>query len=362
MSPSTREFEAAARAALRAPSVLNTQPWRWRITADTLELYADVGRQLSIADPYARRLLISCGTALHHARTALAATGHEVVVERIPAGAWPALISRPASLISRPASQISRPASLISRPASLISPSAELGEQVPLARLRLGAAVPADPGAGDLAAAIPLRRTDRRGFSSEPVSDDLIDQLRRAVEHEGAHLRLVPREQIPLLALAGELANETEAEDPAFRQELIRWTSRPAGHGDGVPPGVAVRQTLRRVPVRDLAPLGGAGLTAGRGNDRGAAYVILYGPAESPLDLLRAGEALSALLLLATSDGLATEPFSEAAEVAWPRRLLGELLGDGGIPFLAVRLGHPATAGPLPPVPRRDAGEVITIE
>ena len=39
--------------ALRAPSVHNTQPWRWRIdTADgVVELYADRGRQLSATDP-----------------------------------------------------------------------------------------------------------------------------------------------------------------------------------------------------------------------------------------------------------------------------------------------------------------------
>ncbi|MFD0821037.1 nitroreductase, partial [Micromonospora zhanjiangensis] len=41
----------AARRALRAPSVFNTQPWRWRIGPDGLELHADRDRQLAATDP-----------------------------------------------------------------------------------------------------------------------------------------------------------------------------------------------------------------------------------------------------------------------------------------------------------------------
>jgi len=43
-------LESAARASLRAPSVFNTQPWKWRITADTLELSADPERRLGVTD------------------------------------------------------------------------------------------------------------------------------------------------------------------------------------------------------------------------------------------------------------------------------------------------------------------------
>ena len=69
-------LEAAARAAQHAPSVFNTQPWAWRITGDALELWADTSRRLDAIDRDGRLLLLSCGAALHHARVALAATGH----------------------------------------------------------------------------------------------------------------------------------------------------------------------------------------------------------------------------------------------------------------------------------------------
>jgi hypothetical protein len=44
-------LDAAARTSLFAPSVFNTQPWRWRITGDSMELYADPARRLDVTDP-----------------------------------------------------------------------------------------------------------------------------------------------------------------------------------------------------------------------------------------------------------------------------------------------------------------------
>jgi hypothetical protein len=71
------QLDEAVEHALRAPSVHNTQPWRWRIdTADgVVELYADRGRRLSATDPDGRDLLISCGAALDHLVVALAHAG-----------------------------------------------------------------------------------------------------------------------------------------------------------------------------------------------------------------------------------------------------------------------------------------------
>src|SRR3954469_25979696 len=84
----------AAQASLLAPSVFNTQPWRWRIAGDTMELSADPERRLDVTDPEGRLLLLSCGTALHHARTALAGAGWSATVERISDEAHPQLLAR----------------------------------------------------------------------------------------------------------------------------------------------------------------------------------------------------------------------------------------------------------------------------
>ncbi|GIM88318.1 Acg family FMN-binding oxidoreductase [Paractinoplanes toevensis] len=314
-------LEDAARAAQHAPSVFNTQPWSWRVTGDTMDLFADVSRRLDTVDRDGRLLLLSCGAALHHARVTLAAAGHPAVVERIPDPARPEL----------------------------------------LARVRLGEPAAPDAEAQRLADAITIRRTDRRAFGPRPVPEEELTALRRLVEAEGAYLHVVRPEQLPELAVTAELAARAEQADPAYRAELGRWTSRPDFAGDGVPATTAVRDELRRVPVRDFAPDGDAGLDAGTEHDQGAAYVVLFGTSDEPADLLRGGEALSALLLRATADGLSTAPLSDAIEVEWPRNLLRGMLAGLGDPYLVVRLGYLPANVPLPRAPRRDPRDVITL-
>lgn len=72
----------AATTAGYAPSIHNTQPWRWRLGGKTLELFIDRGRVLDVADPDGRLAMLSCGAALHHARVSLAAQGWRVTVTR----------------------------------------------------------------------------------------------------------------------------------------------------------------------------------------------------------------------------------------------------------------------------------------
>ncbi|WP_213003466.1 hypothetical protein [Winogradskya consettensis] len=98
------------------------------------------------------------------------------------------------------------------------------------------------------------------------MSEAILTRLRRFVESEGAYLHVVPQDQIPMLAVSTEQATGAERNDPAYREELNKWTNRPQWRGDGVPPSTAVQPTLRRVGVRDFVPEGATGgLTAGDG-------------------------------------------------------------------------------------------------
>lgn len=87
--PDRETLRGAIALATRAPSVHNTQPWRWVVGEESVHLYADWSRQLPATDPDGRDLLISCGAALHHLRVALAALGWATVVHRIPNPAEP---------------------------------------------------------------------------------------------------------------------------------------------------------------------------------------------------------------------------------------------------------------------------------
>lgn len=82
--PDPETVRTALALASRAPSVHNTQPWRWRIDPAVLHLYADPARQLPHTDPDGRDLILSCGIALQHCVTAFAAVGWRSRVRRLP--------------------------------------------------------------------------------------------------------------------------------------------------------------------------------------------------------------------------------------------------------------------------------------
>ena len=67
-----------------APSVPNTQPWRFVAVDDSINLYADRSRALPISDPDERALHISCGAALMNLKLAMADNGRTPVVDLLP--------------------------------------------------------------------------------------------------------------------------------------------------------------------------------------------------------------------------------------------------------------------------------------
>ncbi|MEV0841973.1 nitroreductase [Actinocatenispora sera] len=304
--------------ALRAPSIFNTQPWRWHLRSGSVWLWADRTRQMTHIDPEGRLLIVSCGVALQHAACALAAIGHRPDTQRWPDPDHPDLLAR------------------------------------------LAAGPVREPTPDDIRAlhAILSRRTDRRPSARDtPLATFHLNALRGAVEAHGVHLHLVRDEQLPVLAAATAQAEQIEFADPELRDDLDRWTHRDAIDRDGITPEQVVPAVSRRIPQRTFLPDREAHLEPGDGSDRWASYAILFTDADDRRAWLTAGEALSSLLIEAAQRHVSVNPMSSAVEVPATRAQLAELLCHVGHPVLTLRLS-PA-GGKLPRSPRRAATDAI---
>ncbi|MCP2170171.1 Acg family FMN-binding oxidoreductase [Goodfellowiella coeruleoviolacea] len=321
--PDDRTLRLAITLAVRAPSVHNSQPWRWRVGGRSVHLYADWSRHLPATDPDGRDLVVSCGAALHHLRVALAALGWGATVHRLP------------------------------------NPN----DRDHLASVELS---PRQPSHDDitLVSAVPRRRSDRRLYSSWPVSDALLDQLRTHSTEEASLLRAAtdPATRSRLLLALAE-ARRTQESDDDYCWEVAAWSGRYAGDPDGVPAGAAPadQDGYGGLPLRRfVAPL----LTQPPGaltDPDGGTLVVLGTGSDDLRSRLHAGEAASVVLLRATSFGLATCPLSQPLEVPETRAAIRSLLGGQAFPQLMLRIGWAhLNADPLPATPRRPVGQVIS--
>uniref|UniRef100_UPI003CC7FFC6 Acg family FMN-binding oxidoreductase n=1 Tax=Nocardia brasiliensis TaxID=37326 RepID=UPI003CC7FFC6 len=201
--PDADTVEAALAMAVRAPSVHNSQPWRWRIAGEAIQLYADPGRHLVATDPQQRGLILSCGAALHHLRVALAVLGWSAAVEHLP----------------------------------------DPGDPDHLATVTLTPYAPT-PTDFELSAALVHRQSDRRRYSSWQVPPGYLRTVATRAAQYGAVVRQVPDGLRARLARPARDAVARHAADPAYQLELAAWS----GGGGGPPPGT------RRGPPPAPAP------------------------------------------------------------------------------------------------------------
>ncbi|MCP2292534.1 Acg family FMN-binding oxidoreductase [Nocardia amikacinitolerans] len=315
--PDNTTVKAALALAVRAPSVHNVQPWRWRIGDHSVHLYLDTTRALPHTDPDHRDLLLSCGAALHHARIAFAALGWSPIVHRIPNDADPDHLAAIELIRHRP--------------------------------------TPLDIA---LAAAIPARRTDRRHYSSQPIPPGYLGLVSERAAAAGATVRQAADGARAHLVEAMRAAAARHAADPDYRLELAEWSGRHSSC-DGVPArNIPYPRLDDELPAR---PFSGPGLTDTAREPDYAELLVLATTGDDRLSRLRAGEAMSAVLLTATNVGLATCPLTEPLELPELRRKVRQGVLNGTThPQVVLRIGLlPAGTTPLPATPRRPLQEVL---
>jgi nitroreductase len=317
------EAEHIAMLATRAPSVHNTQPWRLVMTPYGLDVRADRNRRLQVLDPLARQLLMSCGAVVHHVEVAAHAMGLDAVVALLPDPADEDLVAR-VTLTPRPGG--------------------------------------ATPQAVALAKALLHRATSRRRFADTPAGPGLVDVLRRSVEAQGSCLGEVRGEDRLLLDVLVQRAEHKLLGDEGYRRELAEWVFDPARDGersDGLPVDAVDPGDSRAedVPGREFLPRPDHGRHGGHAEH--PTLLVLTTDNDAPLDWVRAGLALSALLLEATRKGLVAQPLGQVTDIAYERSRLRAELGLVGIPQLVLRVGQPAEA-PRLVTPRRAVDDVLT--
>lgn len=312
--------------ATRAPSLHNSQPWRLVVTHDGLDVRADRTRQLEVVDPVGRQLLMSCGSLVHHLVVAALALGLEGVVTVLP----------------------------------------DDDDEDLVARIRL-TTVAGPPSREDVqhAEAILHRATNRTRYAEGGLSEGAQELLRQAAERQGVMLAQ-PREEdrVTLDVLVERAERELLAEE-AYRHELADWVFDPERDGerpDGIPlvavdPGP---DRAEEIPGRRFVPQPETAVPGQREPEH-PALQLLTTPGDTPGDWVRAGMALSALLLESTELGLAAQPLGQVTDVAHERARLRADLGLVGVPQLLLRVGRARVQTGLQ-TPRRPVVSVLTWE
>jgi nitroreductase len=311
------QLRHVVQAAGLAPSVHNTQPWRFVARPDRLELYADPSRQLKVLDPEGRQLHLSCGAALFHARVGARALGLDVQVRL------------------------------------LVDPK----QPTHLADVVLRPGRPATDGDISLATAILQRHTHRGAFDQRPVPDVVLDVLRAAAIAEGALLHQVVTED-ELIDVEVLLANAdaVEEKNEDYRAEIALWVHDGTVRGDGIPTAALVEAPGSSLRQRDFTLEHPAAMDGSAPRPDRPAVVVLSTDGDDPRSWLRAGQALASVLLNAADHGIQAQPLGQVTDVLAYRVALGRTLGIMGWPQMVLRMGY---AGRSPVTPRRTVDDVL---
>lgn len=319
----TDVIKDAVQLAGRAPSLHNSQPWRWVVDGDAIHLFLDADQAPRHTDTTGRELLISCGAVLDHLEVAMAAAGWKAHVERFPNP------NNPDHL-----------ASLSFSPMDFVT-----------------------EGHRRRAAAILQRRTDRLPFAAPPEWDAFLQRLAATVKSVWVRIDVIADEFRPQLAEASRMTESLRLYDSPYHAELVGWTTEIAV-SEGIP-----ATSLVSAAENERVGIGRADFPKVADGDRRAdvatdhsKVLVLSTYDDTREAMLRCGEVLSEALLDATMAGLATCTLTHITEVPESRQIVSALVARDATPRVLIRVGlAPGTDDTGPPTGRRPVDEVLEI-
>ncbi|SPE21703.1 conserved hypothetical protein [Candidatus Sulfotelmatobacter sp. SbA7] len=334
---------ALVRAAILAASPHNTQPWLFKVTDSSIELYIDTQRNVGALDPYLREEHIGMGCALENLMLAAAANGYQATVTLLPGKLGPI-------------------------PAE---PKPEL-----LARVDLTTGKREE---SELYDAIPHRHTNRSAYlPQKAIPPEFVDTLSRLASDDSdvrMFLFTADTDRKKIVEISSAANSEIYA-DPEVTRGSDRWIrinwSNVQKFRDGLTFDAFGAPPIATA-VMKMMPLWMLRWAGSKQEKNGYANLMLSAPLIGIITVhdrydrqncLRAGRVWQRAHLLATARGLAGRPCNEAVEMIDhekalgkpPRRagLLGEMLGDAAWqPTFVFYMGYPtwtARASPRRPL------------
>lgn len=315
------QMRELVRLATLAPSGHNTQPWKFSVTASTIRIFPDYGRQLPVVDPQHRELFISLGCTLENLVLAAGGAGFASDVTYFPP-------DEPECLR-----------------VNLVSGA--------------GTAVPA------LRAAIPDRQCTRSVYDGQPVPAADRRQLEESASGVGIETRWFGNraEFEPLIEYVIE-GDRRQYTDGKFLRELEDWLrfndAEAMKARDGLSNQCTGNPSVPRWLGTLFLQLSGprAQVPTDERNLRSSSGMILLASAQDDKrSWVDAGRAVERFALTATSLGIKMAFMNQPPEVPDLRRQLQSYLGLGtAFPQLLVRFGY---AKPMPRSLRRPLEEVL---
>lgn len=312
-----RQLRFLVRYAILAPSARNTQPWRFAVAMNTVQLFADLERDQPVSDPDRRELYISLGCALENLLVAAEHFGLRYDVTYLP----------------------------------------QYGNVELVATIALEAGGTPCPGrAGITLDAIVRRHNDNGVYRSTPLAEDVRRKLAASRMESELRLDLTDdhhfRRWVEQLTLE---ADHLEFADPEFRAEL----GQQIREGEFGLPKVLSRLGSLAVSRLDL------GDPVARQDQKMVDSAPLLGLISAADDThlahLRSGQLFERFWLTATTVGVSVHPMSQTMRHPDLRSAMAELIpARGWVPQHLFRVGYSLREGePHYHTPRRPFGDVL---